>query len=131
MEQYLTGAAFVLLAVIVGLVLGKQSHELGLLLSLAACCAVAMLVLDRLEPVVAFVNKLSSISGMDSQMLSILLKTVGIGLIGELAGLICTDAGNASLGKVMQMLTGATILSMSLPLFEKLLDILTNILGEV
>ena len=78
MEQYLTGAAFVLLAVIVGLVLGKQSHELGLLLSLAACCAVAMLVLDRLEPVVAFVNKLSSISGMDSQMLSILLKTVGI-----------------------------------------------------
>jgi hypothetical protein len=52
-------------------------------------------------------------------------------LIGELAGLICSDAGNAALAKSIQILTTAVILWLSIPLFESLLDLVQAILGEL
>jgi stage III sporulation protein AD len=68
---------------------------------------------------------------LNTDLLAVILKTVGIGLIGELAGLICSDAGNAALAKSIQILTTAVILWLSIPLFESLLDLVQAILGEL
>jgi hypothetical protein len=64
-------------------------------------------------------------------MMGILLKVVGIGLIGEISALICTDSGNASLGKILQILSAAVILRLALPLLEQFLDLLEKVLGNV
>lgn len=45
--------------------------------------------------------------------------------------MVCTDAGNASLGKAVQLLGTAVILWLSLPLFKALVELLQSILGEV
>lgn len=131
MELYWQGAAAVLLAVILGLALGKQGKETGLLLTLAVCCMVACVAIAYLEPVIDFVRELRDIGQLDDEMLQILLKAVGIGLIGEISSLICTDAGNAALGKALQLLTAAAILWLSLPLLTGLLELVQEILGEV
>lgn len=64
-------------------------------------------------------------------MLGILLKAVGIGLVSEIAGLVCTDAGNGSLGKALQMLGSAVILYLSLPIFTAILELIREILREL
>lgn len=64
-------------------------------------------------------------------MLGILLKAVGIGLVSEIAGLVCTDAGNGSLGKTLQMLGSAVILYLSLPIFTAMLELIREILREL
>lgn len=131
MGGFWQGAAAVLLAVILVLALGKQGKEAGLLLTLAVCCMLGVLALSYLEPVVALVHRLQDMTGLDSEMLQILLKAVGIGIIGEIAGLICTDAGNAALGKALQLLSAAVILWLSIPLINALLELLQEMLGEV
>lgn len=131
MERYWLGAAAVLLTVILGLVLGKQGKEVGLLLTLAVCCMVGALAISYLSPVVDFVRQLQAVGQLDSDILEILLKVVGIGLVAEIAGLICSDAGNAALGKTLQMLSAAVILWLSIPLLQELLELLQQILGEV
>lgn len=130
MEGFWQGAAAVLLAVILVLALGKQGKEAGLLLSLAVCCMLAVLAISYLEPVVALVQRLQDMTGLDSGMLQILLKAVGIGIIGEIASLICADSGNAALGKALQLLSAAVILWLSIPLIEALLELLQEMLGE-
>ena len=67
----------------------------------------------------------------DHELLEVLLKVVGISLVAELASMICTDAGNAALGKVLQMLSTAVILCMSIPLLDKLLELISSILGGI
>lgn len=131
MGGFWQGAAAVLLAVILVLALGKQGKEAGLLLTLAVCCMLGVLALSYLEPVVALVHRLQDMTGLDSGMLQILLKAVGIGIIGEIAGLICTDAGNAALGKALQLLSAAVILWLSIPLINALLELLQEMLGEI
>ena len=64
-------------------------------------------------------------------MLGILLKAVGIGLVSEIAGLVCNDAGNGSLGKTLQMLGSAVILYLSLPIFTAMLELIREILREL
>lgn len=131
MELYLRACAAVLLAVILILCLGNRAKDLGTLLVLAACCMVAMIAMEYLEPVIDFLDKLESLGGLNSSMISILLKVAGIGIVSEIAALICSDSGNSSLGKTLQMLGSAVILWLSLPLFTMLMELLQNILGEL
>lgn len=131
MTGFWQGAAAVLLAVILCLALGKQGKEAGLLLTLAVCCMVGVLALSYLRPVIELIDELQAVGQLDSGMLKIILKAVGIGLIGEIASLICSDAGNAALGKSLQLLSSAVILWLSIPLLTQLLELVQQILGEV
>ena len=131
MTGYLQAAAAVLLTVILVLTLGKEGKQTALLLVLAVCAMVGVLALGYLAPEVDFMKRLSVIGNVNDSFLSILLKVAGIGLIGEISALICTDSGNASLGKILQILSVTLILRLSLPMLEQLLDLLEQVLGEV
>ena len=131
MENVLQASAIVLLTVIMTLALGQHGKQTALLLVLGVCCMLLIVAVGYLEPVIAFVRRLEVVGQLDGGMLGILLKAVGIGLIGEIACLICVDSGHAVLGKALQMVSAAVILRLSLPMLEKLLQLLEQILGEV
>ncbi|MBQ2893716.1 MAG: hypothetical protein IJE24_06230 [Oscillospiraceae bacterium] len=117
-----------LIAVILGLMLRQQGKDIALLLSTAVCCMVIAVGVGYLTPVVDFVRQLHTSTGTDPEFLRILLKSVGIGLIAEIAGLICTDAGNAAMAKTIQILATAVILWLSLPLMQTLLELVQKIM---
>lgn len=131
MALYFQAFSGVLLTILLLLFLGRQGKETGQLLSIAVCCMVAVAAVQYLKPVLEFVHTLQSLSGMDRSMMKILLKAVGIGVLSEVAGLVCADAGNTSLGKVVQMLGTAVILWLSIPLFTALIELIQKILGEL
>ena len=131
MNEYLQWAAVVLIGLILSLVLGKQSKDMSLLLTLAVCVLVCLGALEFLEPVTELIRELRRLSGLDSEAISILLKATGIGLLSELAGLLCADAGENALGKVLQILSNAAILWLSIPLFRKIIEMIGEVLAKV
>lgn len=131
MELFLKATVVALIASVLGLVLQKQGKDISMLLILAVSVMIGIAAMTYLEPVIAFLTKLASLADLNDEMLRIILKTTGIGLVGELAGMVATDAGNASLGKMIQMLTVGVVLWLSVPLLENLLDLVTSILGQV
>jgi stage III sporulation protein AD len=120
-----------LVTVVLGLSLRQQGKDIALLLSIAACCMVVIAALDYLKPVVEFLENLQALTGVQENAFQILLKAVGIGLIAEIAGLICADSGNAALGKTIQILASGVLLWLALPLMNALLEIVQQILGEI
>lgn len=131
MSDALKVLAGVLIAVILGLTLRQQGKDMALLLSILACCMVLVVCMVYIEPVIDFIETLQSISGAQNEIFQILLKSVGIGLIGEVAALVCSDSGNAALAKAIQILTSAVVLWLSLPLMQALLDLVKQMLEEV
>lgn len=131
MELFLKAAAGALIVVVLGLALAKQEKDVSLLLTIAACCMVVTAAVTYLEPVIDFFRELQTLGQMDSDMIGILLKAVGIGLLAEIVGLICADAGNAALGKALQTLSAAVVLWISIPLLRSLMELIQEILGEV
>ena len=131
MELFLKACGVGLLSTILILAYGSQSKDISAVLLIAACAMTAMVAMEYLKPVMEFTRELEQIGNIDPSIMKILLKSVGIGLIGEIAALICSDGGSSSLGKTIQMMGSVVILWLSLPLFTVLLDMLRRILGEV
>ena len=131
MGYFWKATAAVLMAVILSLALEKQGKDFSVILTLAVCGMAASAAFLYLEPVLDFLWELEAMADLREDMLGILLKAVGIGLVAELASVICSDGGNASLGKQMQLLGSAVILYISLPVFRSLLQLIQRILGEV
>ena len=124
-------AAAALIAVVLGLALGKQEKDISTMLTMAVCCMIVVAALVYLEPVLDFLRELEAFGDLQGDMLGILLKALGIGLVAEIAGMVCNDAGNGSLGKTVQLLGSAVILYLSLPVFRVLLELIREILGEI
>lgn len=124
-------AAGALIAAMLGIILQRQGKEYALVLVLAVSVMGACLVLTYIRPVISFLEQLSELGNLDSEILKILLKAVGVGLIGEIAGTICADSGNASLGKMLQLLGAAVILWLSLPILQQVMDLIGDVLEGV
>ena len=131
MSGFLQGLGAVIIGVLLVLILGKQNGETAALVTIGICILVGLLALEFFSPVIRFLQKLGDLSQISNSVLSILFKTVGIGLLAELGSQICTDAGNASLGKSLQWLAGGCVLWLSLPLLESLLEMIRQLLGEI
>ena len=131
MEPFWKAAALALIAGVLSLALKNQDKEYGLLLSIAACLMVTAITVTYLKPVYAFLKELETLGDLRGDMLAILIKALGVGLASEIASMICTDAGNASLTKAIQLLGGAVILYLSVPMFSALMDLIQKIVGEL
>ena len=128
MDLFIKTAAGAFFALVLFVTLSKQAKDMAIILSIGVCCMVGVIAFSYLQPVVSFLQILQEKTGVDGAFFQILIKAVGIALLGETASMICTDAGNSSLGKILQVLSSAVILWLSLPLLEKLLDLVDGVL---
>ena len=126
MALYWKGVAGVLVGVVLILTLRRQ--EMGMLLGLAVCVMVLALGMTYLKPVLELVDTLKALGNLDGELISVLMKAVGIGLVTEVAVLVCNDSGNSSMGKALQLLGTVVILWLSVPLFTGLLELIQEIL---
>lgn len=131
MAAFLQAVGGVLVAVILCAVLNRQGKDFTVLLSTAVCIMVLIAASAYLEPVMMLIETLIDTAQLDSDLFQTILKAVGIGLIGELASLICADSGNAALGKTVEILTAGVILWLSIPLMTALLELVQQMVGSV
>ena len=131
MNDYMKAIGLVLIGVILCLILSGYNKQFSVLLSIGICAMVALAALAYIRPILDFFTRLQINGNWNSDLLSILLKAAGIGILSEIVTLVCSDTGNASLGKALQFMTIATILWLSLPLFESLMEIVEQLLGKL
>ena len=131
MGEYLRFAAAAIIGLILVLVVGRQSRDLGMLLSLAVCVLLALGAMEFLEPVMELLDELKRLGELDGGAVGILLRCAGIGMVSELAGLLCADAGEGAMGKSLQICANAAILWLSLPLLRQVLTMIGEVLAKV
>lgn len=131
MDIFIKASAGILIALICYLVLQKQGKDISTLLAVTICTIVAIAALQYITPLIELIDRLEQLGGLNSQMIQILLRSVGIGLIAEISSLICADAGNAAMGKTLQFLGSVVILWLSIPLFNQMIDLIKEILQTI
>ena len=131
MELFMKAAGAALIASILGLFLSKQAKDMQILLVIAGCCMVAGIAATYLRPVLELLEELQALGNLNPEMIGILIKAAGIGLVSELACMICKDAGNGSLGKTVQIMGSAVVLYLAIPVFRGLLELVQGILEGV
>ena len=131
MGIFLKACGASLIAVILVLLVGKNSKDIALVLTVLVCCMVALTSMEYIRPVLDFLSEIENLGGLDHNMIRILLKVAGIGLITEISSLVCADSGSASLGKTVKLLGSSVMIWLSLPLYTMLIELLQRILGAI
>lgn len=126
MENFGKLLLLVLAACIAGLFLrGSPFRSLAVL---AALIPALMLLLELIRPVGEFALRLSELSGMEPAVFQPVWKTAAIGLLTQMAGSFCEDAGEQALQKLLELGGIVTMLYVSLPLYEAVLSVLQKLM---
>ena len=131
MDVFLKAVAGVLTAVILWLCIDKDNKGVSVLLTIGVCTMIVTIAATFLQPIISFVFEIQHLGELDSDLLGVVLKVVGIGLLTEVSMMICKDAGNETMGKSLQLLSSAAVIWISIPVFEKLISLLETILGTI
>ena len=98
--------------------------EYSVYLILAAGLVIGFLSISRLELILDTVRAIGSQIRVKNIYLGTLLKMVGITYIAEFASGICRDAGFSALGTQVEMFGKLSILAVSAPVLQALLETL-------
>lgn len=129
MVQFIQAAVIGVITVIVASLLKKTSRELALLLSIAACILISLILLQLAKPVVDFFSKLRDLAGLDKNLMTPMLKTLGIGLLTQLCATVCADAGENAVANLIELCGGILALYVALPLLEAVIDMVQTMSG--
>ena len=128
MDIFLKCIAGILIASILSTILSSNRKEFSELLAVLVCALNGITALNYLSHILSFLKKIEMTSNLNGGFVAILLKTVGISIVSDIAIMICNDSGNTALGKILNVLTTAVTLWVCMPLFTELLDLMDNIL---
>lgn len=120
-----------LVTLVLGLVLKKRNADVATVLDLVICCMLLGIAMGFLSPILDFFQQLAQASRLDNEKLEILMKATALGIISQIASMLCADAGNSALGKGIEIVAVCAILWISLPLLTALTDLIQDTLGQL
>lgn len=101
--------------------------------NLAIICSGIILLLtavDYLSETVLFIQKIKNLSNINNGILKIIFKIVGIGYLTEFASSTLIDFGLDSMSKKIIFVGKIIILTVSIPLFNSLLELLNQLIWK-
>ena len=131
MDMFIKAAACGIAALILGTILPSDRKEVKMMLSIVACCAIAAVALAYLQPVLELVDHVKNIGNLNDEMIEILWKCVGVGIVSEISGMICKDMGNGTLEKMMYFAGRSAILWLTIPLFQEFMKLIEDVLSRL
>lgn len=121
-------SAIAVLVTIVSLVLKQYRPDLAMLVSVAGGIIVLLYVSKQLASILGWFDVVSSKTNISSNILSLLLKIVGIGYVAEFAASACEDAGNKSMAEKICLGAKIAIFSISIPILTSVVDSIVSVL---
>lgn len=116
----------IIAAVVLAQVLKQHAPEFSTAFSIGVSAVLLLYILYEISPFVQSITRLFTTAVTAD--FSIIVKTVGIGLITEIVCSICEDAGQKALATKAVIAGKFAILIVALPLFEQMLSIITELL---
>ncbi len=129
MELFLQAAVIAVVTVVLTSLLKKSNQELALLLTIAACVLIGLFLMRLAEPVVEFLSKLRNLAGLDKELMTPMVKTIGVGLLTQISATVCADAGENAIAKLVEVCGGVLALYVALPLLQAVIDMVERMSG--
>ncbi|MCI8525817.1 MAG: stage III sporulation protein AD [Oscillospiraceae bacterium] len=129
MQGFFQVLALAVVAVTAILVLKKHVGEFALVLAVLCAAILCTFAVTTLQPVLEMLERLEALSGVNTAILSPVLKTAMIGILTSVSAGVCADSGESGIAKMVELCGTAMALYLSTPLISAVLDLLDTLLG--
>ena len=114
-------------AVIMIIILKGYRPEMALVLSIVTGIGIMLFAIYKMSSVINILNDLVTKSGINKDVLLIIIKVIGIAYIVEFGKNICIDAGQNSIATKLEMAGKVIIVVLTIPLISSLVNVLTGL----
>ena len=122
----LVGIAFI--TAVAALVLKGTKPELALAVTIAGSIILLLFAFEILKGSLSLFQKIADTTGIDSSLVKILLKMIGIGYLVEFSSGILSDFGQNALADKLVFCGKIIILVLAVPIIESLLSLILKLL---
>ena len=126
MELFAIGIC-ALCAVLFAALVQKTNKEYALLISLGTAAVLLLFLLERAGPVFQQVEDLAASGPLEGEAVGLMLRAVGITVVGQVVARLCKDAGESALAYTVELAARAAVLAATLPALGQLLEYLGEI----
>lgn len=102
--------------------------DFSIIIAIVGGLIILFMVIDYLSSVFETFRNIIGITGLNSNLYTLLLKIIGVGYLIEFTAGICSDTGNSSLGDKVLLGGKIIILVMALPIITNILQIIMELL---
>ena len=86
-----------------------------------------LLILDRAGPLFSQIEDMASSGPLEGEAVTLMLRAVGITVVGQIVSRLCKDAGESALSYTVDLAARAAVLAAALPAVGKILEYLGEI----
>ena len=122
----LVGIAFI--TAIAALILKQTKPELAFAVTIAGSVILLLFVFEILRGSVSIFGEIAGNTGIDSSLVKVLLKMVGIGYLVEFSAGILTDFGQGSVADKLIFCGKVIILVLAIPILQSVLALIKQLL---
>ena len=123
------GIAFI--TAITAVILKSTKPELSFAVTIVGIIIILMFIVELLQGTMSIFTTISQIAGIENGLLKMLLKIVGVGYLTEFGAGILTDFGSVSIADKVTLAGKITIVLLSIPVLESLLQLIGDFLQLV
>ena len=109
--------------------LRQNEKAVALAVSILTCIAVLVMGFRFWQPIRSVAEQIEALSGLGSGVTKPLFKVVGIGILTQIAGTVCSEAGESSLAKAVEITGSVLAVYASLPLLSSVLSLVEKLIG--
>ncbi|MCI8652563.1 MAG: stage III sporulation protein AD [Angelakisella sp.] len=121
-------AVFCITGAALSLVLRQYRPEYAVLVSLGCSVVVLLWVITGVAQVMDELNSLLENSLLSRELVQVVMKCLGVCILTELAAQTCRDAGENAIAAKAELAGKVTLVLVSLPLFQRLLQVAGELL---
>ncbi|MDO4568558.1 MAG: SpoIIIAC/SpoIIIAD family protein [Clostridia bacterium] len=122
-------AGIALIATTLALVVKRYRPEAALQVSIAAGVLLLLIAVGSISGLIDGVIETAEAYGIDPEYFSVLVKTIGVAYVAQLASVICSDAGENAIASKVDLCGRLAILVMVAPTVFKIIDMVKELLG--
>ena len=128
MSELLKILAVALVTVFAHMLIKQTKPEIAILITIVGSIIIIIMAVNTLNSVITSFYKIFKTTGVDSTLLTPLLKIVAIGYIAEFGANICSDAGANSVADKILFSAKLIILVISMPIITTVIDLVVKLL---
>lgn len=123
------GVAFI--TSIAAILLKATKPELSFAVTVTGVIVILLLIIDSMQNTLGILTELAQLTGIENGIIKLLIKIVGVGYLTEFAAGILNDFGSGAVADKVVLGGKITILVLSLPVLEGLLQMIRGFLQFV
>ncbi len=117
-----------LITCIAALIIKPVRSDFAMLISMVGGVIILVMILSSLATAINLISSIANQTGIDSHLLSLVFKIIGVGYLTEFTASLCADTGSSGLGDKVLLGGKVVILVMALPIITSILSIVMELL---